>query len=163
MPRILFGVIGVQMHKPAANVPMPDRTNKVTYGHYLARIGACVECHSMTDKGPRPETDPLFLAGSDQPFEDADLGKTYARNITPDVETGLGKYDATAIKQAIRTGVRLDGKKMAAPMSIVIPHVSGMVDEDLDALVAYLKSVPAAKNKVHDRELVGAAKKAAGE
>jgi hypothetical protein len=52
---------------------------------------------------------------------------------------------------------------MAAPMAVLIPHVSGLTDPDLDALVAYLKSVPAAKHQVPERVLAAAAKKAAGE
>jgi hypothetical protein len=104
----------------------------------------------------RPETDPLHLAGSEIAFEDPALGETYARNLTPDADTGLGNYDALAIKQALRTGRRLDGKRMAPPMSRLIPHVSGMSEDDLDALVAYLKSVPAATNKVKERHLAPA-------
>ena len=154
MQKVMFKVIGVQMHAPAAGVAAPDRANIIDYGHYLARICACTECHSLADKGPRPETDPLFLAGSELPFADPALGKVYPRNLTSDHETGLGRYDAAAIKQAMRVGVRLDGKKMASPMSIMIPHYSGMTDEDMDALVAYLKSLPPAKHKVPARELV---------
>jgi mono/diheme cytochrome c family protein len=153
LQKVMFKVIGVQMHKPSAGVSAPDRANKVEYGHYLERISACTECHSLADKGPRPETDPLFLGGSDLPFADPALGKVYARNLTNDVDTGLGRFDAAAIKQAMRAGARLDGKKMAAPMALLIPHYSGMTDEDLDALVAYLKTVPPAKHKVPEREL----------
>jgi mono/diheme cytochrome c family protein len=157
MQKLLFKVVGVQMHAPAADVVAPPKTDKaadkVVYGHYLARLGACTECHSLTAKGPLPETDPLYLAGSEQVFEDAALGQTYPRNLTPDPETGLGNYDAAAIKQALRTGRRLDGKRMAPPMSVIIPHVSGLTDEDLDALVAYLKSVPPVRHKIPERNL----------
>jgi mono/diheme cytochrome c family protein len=157
MPNVLFTKIGVQMHKPpVANVATPARTDKVGYGQYLARLGSCTECHSMTDKGPRTEDDPLFMAGADVPFEDPGLGTTYARNLTPDADTGLGNYDAAAIKQAIHTGRRLDGKLMAPPMSVLIPHVSGLTDDDLDALVTYLKSLRPVKRKVIDRNLAAA-------
>jgi cytochrome c553 len=154
MPRLLFNVIGVQMHKPVAGVTAPDRANKHEYGHYLMRVAACGDCHSLTEKGPRPETDPLAFAGSDVPFEDPALGKVYARNISGDPETGLGRYDAAAIKQALRNGTRLDGKKLAPPMSMLMPHISGMSEEDLDALAAYIKTLPAAKRKPPERQLV---------
>jgi mono/diheme cytochrome c family protein len=163
MQTVLFKVVGVQMHKPVADVVAPSKADKLAYGHYLVRIGACTECHSLTEKGPRPETDPLYLAGSDQVFEDPALGQTYSRNLTPDPETGLGNYDAAAIKQALRTGRRLDGKQMAPPMSVVIPHISGLAEDDLDALVAYLKSVPAAKRKIPDRNLAPALRKHLGD
>jgi mono/diheme cytochrome c family protein len=154
MQRLMFDVIGVQMHKPAGGVPQPDRTKKVEYGHYLVRVALCSECHSLAQKGPRPESDPLHLAGAEVPFEDPALGKVYAKNLTGDVETGLGRYDAAAIKRSLRGGLRLDGKKMASPMSNMIPHYSGLNDEDLDAMVVYLKSLPATKHKVPERELV---------
>jgi cytochrome c553 len=154
MPKLMFRIIGVQLHEPAKNVPAPNRGNKVEYGRYLVRVAACGGCHSLTTKGPRRESDPLYLAGSEAAFTDPALGKVYARNLTSDPETGLGHYDAAAIKQALRDGRRLDGKRMASPMSVMIPHYSGMSEEDLDAMAAYLKTVPAAKNRVPERELV---------
>jgi mono/diheme cytochrome c family protein len=153
MPKLMFKTIGVQMHKPIAGVAMPDRKNQHEYGRYLMRIAACGDCHSLTEKGPRPETDPMAFAGSEVPFEDPGLGKVYASNISGDAETGLGRYGAEAIKQALRNGTRLDGKKFAPPMSILMPHISGMTDEDIDALVAYLKTLPAAKRKQPARQL----------
>jgi cytochrome c553 len=154
MPKLMFQVIGVQLHEPAQNVAAPDRANKIEYGRYLVRVAACGDCHSLTAKGPRRESDPLYLAGSDAAFEHPALGKVWARNLTGDVETGLGRYDAAAIKQAIRDGRRLDGKKMAAPMAGRVPHYAGLTDEDLEAMVAYLKTVPAAKHRVPERQLV---------
>jgi mono/diheme cytochrome c family protein len=153
MNKLLFGFIGVQMHKPVAGVTAPDRADTKEYGHYLMRIAACGDCHSLTEKGPRPEGDPLAFAGSEVPFEDPGLGKIYASNISGDPETGLGRYSADQIKQALRNGTRLDGRKLAPPMSILIPHLSGMSEADIDALVAYMKYLPAAKRKQPEREL----------
>ena len=95
----------------------------------------------------------MAFAGSEVPFEDPGLGKVYASNISGDAETGLGRYGADAIKQALRNGTRLDGKKLAPPMSILIPHLSGMTEDDIDALVAYIKTLPAAKRKPPERQL----------
>jgi cytochrome c553 len=159
LPKLLFTVIGVQMHKPIENVAAPDRNDRVAYGRYLAQVGACTDCHSMTSKGPRKETDPLFMAGADAPFSDPRLGKVYARNLTPDPETGLGKYKPDQIKAALRDGKRLDGKRMAPPMSVMIPHTSGMTDEDLDALVAFLGSLKPANHPVKEPELTPEAQK----
>jgi hypothetical protein len=63
----------------------------------------------------------------------------------------------------MRTGTRLDGKRMAPPMSIMIPHYSGMAEDDLDAVVAYLRQLKPARHEVPERELTPAAKVAAGE
>jgi mono/diheme cytochrome c family protein len=158
MPRLLFTKIGVQMHLPAHDVAQPDKKDQLKLGEYIATIGACSECHSLTKKGPRKRDDPQYLAGSEGPMEDPSFGKTWARNLTPDRDTGLGKYHAEQIKKALRNGTRLDGKRMAPPMSIMLPHYSGMAEEDMDALVAYLKSLPPARHQVPDRELVPAAK-----
>jgi cytochrome c553 len=158
LPRVLFTKIGVQMHLPAHDVAQPDKSDPLKLGEYIATIGACSECHSLTKKGPRKRGDPQYLAGSEGPMEDPSFGKTWARNLTPDQETGLGKYHAELIKQAMRNGTRLDGKRMAPPMSLMLPHYSGMAEEDLNALVAYLKSLPPARHQVPDRELVPAAK-----
>ena len=154
MTHLMFGLIGVQMHKPIAGVTAPDRANKHEYGRYLLRVAACGDCHSLTEKGPRPESDPLAFAGSDVPFEHPALGKVYASNISGDPETGLGRFGADAIKQALRNGTRLDGKKFAPPMSMLMPHLSGMSEEDMDALAACIKTLPAAKRKPPERQLV---------
>src|SRR5262249_55455048 len=114
MPRMLFMKIGVQMHPPAQNVPGPplmpaptgkpdqdekiQRENLVARGKYVATIAACGECHSMTKKGPRKMDDPQYLSGSEGPYEDPAVGKVWARNLTPDKETGIGKYFPEQIK-----------------------------------------------------------------
>jgi len=159
IPKILFTKIGVQMHAPVANVTAPSRTDAIAYGRYLASIAACTGCHSLTARAPHTEGDPLFMAGSEVPFAQTRLGKVYARNLTPDAETGLGKYKAADIKAALRDGKRLDGKRMAPPMSVMIPHYSGMTDEDLDALVAFLGTLKPAKHAVPEPELTPEAQK----
>ncbi|HVZ86791.1 MAG TPA: c-type cytochrome [Polyangia bacterium] len=153
--------MGFIHHKPVSNVRAPARTDVVKYGEYLARgVAPCHDCHSLTSKGP---SDDNLFAGTDDPMEEHGVGKVWARNLTPDKETGLGNYSAAQIKQALRTGKRLDGKTMAPPMSPIIPHTSGMTDEDLDALIAYLQSIPAKKHKIPERELTAEAKRAVGE
>jgi mono/diheme cytochrome c family protein len=159
IPKILLTKIGVQMHAPVANVTAPSRADAVAYGRYLASVAACAGCHSLTERAPHREGDPLFMAGSEVPFADARMGKVYARNLTPDVETGIGKYKTADVKAALRDGKRLDGKRMAPPMSVMIPHYSGMTDEDLDALVAFLGTLKPAKHAVPEPELTPEAQK----
>lgn len=159
MAKVMLTMIGVQMHKPVADVAAPNRADPIAYGRYLTQIAACADCHSLTERGPRREGDPLFMAGADVAFTDERLGKVYPRNLTPDVETGLGKYKPADIKAALRDGRRLDGKRMAPPMSILIPHYSGMTDEDLDALVAYLGTLKPAKHVVPEPELTSESQK----
>jgi mono/diheme cytochrome c family protein len=150
--------LGAVHHKPAENVKAPDRADKKAYGAYLAKLGVCWECHSLGKTGPTDDEDRL-MAGSRMAMSEPDYGKLYARNLTPDKETGLGKYTAEQIKQALKTGRRLDGKLRAPPMSVVIPHLSTWAEEDLDALVTYLTSLKPIKYQVPERQLTPAAKK----
>jgi mono/diheme cytochrome c family protein len=154
--------LGAIHHKPAQNVPAPDRSDKKAYGAYLVKLGVCWECHSLGKTGPSDDED-MLMAGSKMALAEPDYGHVYARNLTPDPETGLGKYTAEQIKQALKTGRRLDGKQMAAPMSVLIPHLSTWAEEDLDALVTYLVSIKPIKHKVPERDLTPAAKQVFGE
>jgi hypothetical protein len=153
---------GAVHHKPAENVKAPDRADKKAYGGYLAKLGICWDCHSLGKMGPTDDEDKL-MSGSRMPMSEPEYGKIYARNLTPDKETGLGNYTADQIKQALKTGRRLDGKLMAPPMSLVIPHLSTWAEEDLDALVTYLTALKPIKYKVPDPELTPAVKKMLGQ
>lgn len=150
--------LGAVHHRPAQNVKAPDRADKKAYGAYLAKLGVCWECHSLGKRGPSEDED-LLLSGSRMALSEPEYGKVYARNLTPDPETGLGKYTAEQIKQSLKTGRRLDGKPMAPPMSLLIPHLSTWTEEDLDAVVTYLMSVKPIKHQVPDPQLTPAARK----
>jgi mono/diheme cytochrome c family protein len=152
--------MGMVHHKPVKDVKSPPPSDRKAYGHYLARAGICTDCHSMTGTGPDEEDN--LLGGSKVPLGERDYGKVWARNLTPDPETGLGKYSADQIKQALRTGKRLDGKPMAPPMSLLIPHISTWTDEDLDALITFMKAVPAKKQPIPEPQLTEQAKKVVG-
>ncbi len=144
---------GVAHHLPVKDVPPPDKSNPVAYGRYVMFLGHCSECHAAKpDRRPRTEDDPMWMAGG-AVEEIPGIGKVYVRNLTPDPDTGLGRYSAEQIKNAMRKGTRLDGRKMAPPMSIYMAHWSTMTEEDLDALVTYLKSLALAKNQVPERAL----------
>lgn len=155
--------MGMTHHRPAAGVPEPDRSDKVKYGEYLMWLGGCSDCHSLTSRGPREPTDDQWFGGADMPSDLDGVGKVWAPNLTPDPETGLGKYSTEEIIAAIRAGKRLDGQMMAPPMSLFIPHIAGMTDEDLTALVSYLKSLKPVKKRVPARELTSEGKKLVGE
>lgn len=110
-------------------------------GRYLMRsIVACGNCHTpMGPQGPLPGRE---LAGGtvfdEKPFT------AVAPNITPDAETGIGRWTDAQIVAAIREGKRPDGSVIGPPMPIGLYR--GLSDTDVAALVAYLRSVPAVKN-----------------
>jgi mono/diheme cytochrome c family protein len=141
---------GKGRHRPAKAVRAPSPSDRLAYGRYLLDVAGCADCHSLGDRGPRGEGD-WWLAGSDVPFSEG--GRVWAANITPDAETGIGRASPDRVKRALREGVRLDGKRMAPPMSTMTPHYAGMTDEDLDALVAYLFTVTPVKHRVEPRRL----------
>jgi mono/diheme cytochrome c family protein len=116
-------------------------------GSYLMRsIAACGNCHTQnTPQGPRPG---MELAGGtrfDEPF-----GLAYAPNITPDPETGLGKWTDEQLILAIREGKRPGGSLIGPPMPI--PLYRGLADDDLKAIVAYLRAAKPVANKVAKSE-----------
>lgn len=148
---------GYGHHEPVRNVETPDRNDPIAYGEYIVHIGHCGECHSLKKSGYVEPGDKAWLAGSQVPYIFKGWGTIYARNLTPDEETGLGKYSAEEIKEALRSGRRLDGKRMAVPMKVFNVHYTGMTDEDLDALVTYLKSLPPREHRVPERQLTRAA------
>lgn len=146
--------LGMVEHAPAKDVPPPPANDPVKRGEYLAHLGHCQSCHALGTTGPRSPDDSEFMDGSNKPFDTPGIGKVWAPNLTPDVETGLGRYSAEQIAQAIRTGKRLqDGKPMAYPMSSFIPHLAGMHEQDMNDLVSWLKSLKPVKHKVPPREL----------
>ncbi len=116
-------------------------------GTYLmGSVVACGNCHVQRDKGK-----PLFDRGlSGGMIFDEEPFKAYASNITPDRETGIGKWTDTQLIKAIREGIRPDGSLIGPPMPVMFYR--GMSDEDVKAIVAYLRAQPAVKNSVPKSE-----------
>jgi hypothetical protein len=76
-------------------------------------------------------------------------GITYAINLTPDPDTGIGKWQESEFVQAIKTGKHLGvGRPIMPPMPW--PAYKNLGEGQLRAIFAYLKSVPPIKNKVPD-------------
>jgi mono/diheme cytochrome c family protein len=116
-------------------------------GTYLMNsIVACGNCHVQRDKGK-----PLFDRGlsGGMVFDEAPF-KAYASNITPDPETGIGKWTDAQLIRGIREGIRPDGTLIGPPMPIELYR--GMSDDDVKALVAYLRAQPPVKNAVPKSE-----------
>ena len=156
MAKLFVMDFALAFHRPVANVQMPPCTDRVRYGEYVARLGSCTECHSMGARGPYEPGDSRYMGGSWAPFGEEKLGTVWARNLTPDPQTGLGRYSAEQIKLALESGRRLDGKRMAPPMALLMPHLSGMSADDLDALVTWLRSLPPVVHAVPERQLIPA-------
>jgi mono/diheme cytochrome c family protein len=149
--------LGLLHHSPAKDVRAPDPKDRVAYGKYIMYLAHCEECHALGGRGAKSEDDEEFMGGSDKPFTTKGVGKAWATNLTPDPDFGIGKFSDAEVKHALRTGVRLeDGKPMVYPMSSYIPHLASMTEEDLDALLAYLRTLRPVRKQVPGRQLVGA-------
>ena len=158
----------------------------VERGKYLVTVGGCHDCH--TPKVPGPGGTPVLddkrlLAGhpEGEPFptwSPADLekrkavaltnpsltawagpwGVSFAINLTPDKETGIGEWSEQNFIQALRTGKHQgqpNGREILPPMPW--QNTKAMTDDDLKAVFAYLRSIPAVKNQVPLPVLPGAA------
>jgi len=109
-------------------------------------IAACGNCHMVRDKGkPVPEKG---LSGG-MKFDEG-VFVAYAPNITPDRETGIGRWTDRQLTRAIREGIRPDGSLIGPPMPMEMYR--GMADADLKAIIAYLRAAPAVSNKVPKSE-----------
>jgi len=110
-------------------------------GKYLALAGNCASCHTAG----RGE----FMAGGlafETPF-----GKIYSTNITPDADTGIGSWTSEQFLKSMRQGVRPDGEHLYP----VFPYTAftKVTDEDVAAIFAYLKSIPAVRLEARENEI----------
>ncbi|SOD96064.1 c-type cytochrome [Caenispirillum bisanense] len=128
----------------SAGLTAPDRTDPVAYGGYLADIGHCMHCHTpLHAEAPIPDERRVGAGGLAFP---GPWGVVVAANITADRDTGIGGWTDQQVKDAITKGVRPDGSRLVGPMPVA--NYANMTPEDLDALVAWLRTVPAVSQRV---------------
>ena len=139
-----------QAMPPAKGLPAPSKKDKVAYGRYIATaLAHCFECHSGPDAQGVP--DPEHNLGSGGFLITLAPGATVmTANITPDMETGIGKWSDADIKKALTQGIRPDGRRLAPPMPF--PFFKNMSAGDLDAVVAFLRTIPPIKRQVERTE-----------
>jgi mono/diheme cytochrome c family protein len=151
----------------AAHAEVSRQDDLVAQGKYIATIAGCTSCHTpLKAEYQNPQSLSLeqiqalafneveaqdkekYLAGG-RLFDLGPAGQVFTVNITPDEETGIGAWSDDQMKLAIKTGIDNEGKLLFPVMPY---HVySGMADADLEAVIAYLKSVEAVSNQVPER------------
>ena len=153
---------------PESQAPSP-----VERGKYLVSAMACNDCHTpwkLGPKGPEPDMSrmlsghpealtisagpalapPWGLAGSlTNTAWAGPWGVSFTANLTPDQETGIGAWDEAMFIAAMRTGKHLGGGRPILP-PMPWPWTGKLTDEDLRAILAYLRSVPPIRNHVPD-------------
>jgi mono/diheme cytochrome c family protein len=142
-------------------------------GKYLVTTSGCNDCHTpwkMGEQGaepdmsrmlsghpenlalppaPRPVGPWIVSAAATNTAWSGPWGVSYTANLTPDRETGLGKWTQRNFTETIRTGRHMGrGRPILPPMPI--PMYKHFTDADLEAIFAYLQSIPAIRNKVPD-------------
>jgi mono/diheme cytochrome c family protein len=115
--------------------------------HFVYGLAHCTACHT-TSNG-----DSLIDAGFEVPLSGGfafvlPVGTIYSKNITPDKETGIGNLTDGEIARALRYGVHANGD----PVYDFMPF-HNMSDEDLTAIISYLRSMQPVKNKVPANKL----------
>ena len=165
----LAAVLLARASTPAPGTP--SKAERVKRGEYLVTIAACHDCHSPKADAQmnldtsrllsgRPATTMPPTQGEGDIRASLDLtawagpwGNSYAANLTPDPETGLGaRYDEVAFIKTIRTGKKPEGEPLLPPMPW--PVYAKMTDEDLRSVFAYLTTLEPVKNFVRAAPVV---------
>jgi mono/diheme cytochrome c family protein len=157
-------IFGAEKFKKTASA------DPVARGKYLVTFGGCNDCHTpfkVTDKGPVPDMarmlsghphdtkvsmpdlkpGPWFVATASMTAWTGPWGITYAANLTPDTNTGLGIWTEDMFLKAMRTGRHMGvGREILPPMPW--RGIASLNDDDLKAIYAYLRTVPAIHNEV---------------
>jgi mono/diheme cytochrome c family protein len=128
-----------QIKDPAARL-IADR------GRYLVTTAGCVGCHITP--GPRGPAYDMYLAGGMKVVH-GQAGTSVTRNLTPDAETGLGKWTDDEIKLVLRSGIRPDGRQVFHRL-MPWPAYSRWSEEDRHAVVTYLRTLKAIRHRIPD-------------
>ncbi len=164
---LLSGVLasGLLARTAASGLKTPPPPEEVKRGAYLVSVTGCHDCHSpkaddqMTPDAarllsgrPMPTFPPEQTAGEIRASLDftafsGPWGVSYAANLTPDPETGIGaRYTEAAFIKTIRTGRKPEGENLMPPMPWTVYR--NLTDEDLRAVYAYLTTLEPVRNFV---------------
>ena len=142
-------IIDAPSARPGTYAPA-DR-ERVVRGEYLVELLGCGACH--TDGALHGEPDPdRSLAGSHvgiaytSPLDVRYPGIVYPPNITPDMKTGIGGWSDRQVANAIRAGIGRHGSRRIAMMPW--QGYAILSDEDVSAIVAYLRSLEPVRHEV---------------
>ncbi len=150
----LYIYFGLPAKAPPSDIQVDRSPERVTRGQYLFEdLCDCASCHSEHDftLAGLPVLEARKGAGYVMPDTFGLPGTVVAPNITPDPETGIGDWTDGEIIRAVREGVDRDGKALF-PMMPYQSYAS-MSDNDIEALVAYLWTLPPIRNQLPRTEL----------
>jgi mono/diheme cytochrome c family protein len=125
----------------ASTAPKDATTEIIARGEYLARAGDCVACHTEPTGKP-------FAGGRAMPTP---FGALFVPNITPDDETGIGRWTSDDFYRMMHTGVSKDGTLLYPAMPFA--SYTKVTRADSDAIFAYLMSVTPVRQQNRPHEL----------
>jgi mono/diheme cytochrome c family protein len=125
----------------AQGVDQGTKAAMIARGEYLAQAGDCVACH--TAPGGK-----LFSGTRAMPTP---FGTLYTSNVTPDMETGIGKWTADQFYSMMHTGRSPDGGLLYPAMPFA--SYTKVTRADSDAIFAFMQSVPPIKQQNRPHEL----------
>jgi cytochrome c oxidase cbb3-type subunit 2 len=128
-----------------ASLDAAEKANPAKRGEYLVNTIGCGLCHSPVDEHEQPLPGMRLAGGVRLRIEP--FGEFVSYNLTSDKETGLGNWTDDQIKQVITRGVRPDGSRML-PYPMDWPSFSTLKPDDLNAMIAYLRTLPPVSNRV---------------
>jgi mono/diheme cytochrome c family protein len=142
----LYWVAKSPQTAPPANIKVELTPERVERGRYVVALSDCFGCHAERDfsRFNGPIVPGGLGVGGPLPLEGLP-GDVVVPNITPDPDTGLGAWTDGEIIRAVREGIGRDGRTLFAFMPY--PGYRYMSDEDAQAVVAYLRSLPPVKKR----------------
>ena len=133
---------------PGRFQPDPTKSAEVNRGAYLVEaLGHCGECHTQRNRLGGLDTDAALAGNTRGPDNHA------VPNITPDPDTGIGKWSDADLVDLLKQGMTPDGDFVGGAMAEVVRHSTRkLTDPDIRAVVAYLRSLPPVRNKVEAKK-----------
>jgi mono/diheme cytochrome c family protein len=178
MRTLSFAMLAASLALGATAQPPANTSSPVARGKYLVNAMSCHDCHTPKKMGPQgiepdmsrmlsgqpeasvPPAPPRLPAGPWIALGNTDFtawagpwGVSYAINLTPDPNTGLGSWSEETFVMAMRTGRHMGASRpILPPMPWVA--LNSLTDEDLKAVFAYLRTIPPIKNRVPEAVIV---------
>jgi hypothetical protein len=172
---LLSAVVSGQTKPAAPRAASKPADARVARGAYLVTAGVCDDCHTPKKWIPgKPDPVPLegyrlaghleseklppppavnqsWVAVGSQDFTAwaGPWGISYAMNLTPDENTGIGSWSEQTFVQAMKTGKHMGVSRPILP-PMPWPSYGQLTDEDLKSIYAFLRTIPAVKNRIPD-------------
>jgi len=142
--RFLIAVWKTLYFKPGPFKPSPEKSGIWNRGAYLVNaLSHCAACHTPRNALGVIKRD-RWMAGTNE----GPQGGTIP-NITPDRETGIGRWPKGDLEEVLQTGLLPDGDFVGDSMGEVVDDVTGkLVSDDIKAIATYLRSLPPVRHKI---------------